>query len=71
MASAGTTKKRNYLTLKRKVEVIKMFEMNHWMTHRSLAEYFDCGKTQIAQILKTKESIMLLYESNASGSKIH
>ena len=40
------------------------------MTHRALAEMFDCGRTQIAQIFK-KDSIMALYQSNASGSRIH
>ena len=51
-------------------EVIKMFE-KHKMNQRSLAEQFQCGRTQIAQIIKNKVSIMSLYESNASGSKIH
>ena len=57
-------KKRIYLPLKKIVEVIKTFEKNNGMTHRSLAE-------QIAHILQNKESIMTLYQSNASGSKIH
>ena len=64
-------KKRKYLPLKKKVEVIKTFEKNNGMTLRSLAQQFECGRTQIAHILKNKESIMALYQSNASGSKIH
>ena len=62
---------RNYLTLKRKVEFIKEKEKNPSMTHRSLAELFDCGRTQIVQILKNKDSIMALYQSNAPGSRLH
>ena len=45
-----------------------MFGKNKGMSHRSLAEYFGCGRTQIAKILKDSESIMMLYQSNASGS---
>ena len=35
-----------------------------------LGEQFDCGKTQIAKILKSRESILSLYEGNASGSRM-
>ena len=38
------------------------------MSLRALGEQFDCRKYQIAQILKNKESILSLYESNASMS---
>ena len=62
--------KRNYLTLKKKVDVIKTAEKNRGMSIRELGEQFDCGKTQIAKILKSKESILSLYESNASGSRV-
>ncbi len=41
------------------------------MTHRELAEMFTCGRTQVAQILKKLDSILALYQSNASGSRIH
>ena len=68
MASKQT---KNYLTLKKKVGVIKEKNKHPSMTHRELAEMFGCGRTQIAQILKKKESIMELYQSNASGSRIH
>ena len=40
------------------------------MSIRELGEQFDCGKTQIAKILKSKESILSLYESNSSGSRV-
>ena len=65
-----TTKKRNYLPLKKKMEVIMMFEV-HKMNQTALAEHFHCERTQIANIIKNKESIRLLYESNASESKVH
>lgn len=60
---------RNFLTLKRKVDVIREKERNPSMTHRTLAEMFDCGRTQVAQIIKKKDSIMALYQSNAPGSR--
>ena len=37
---------------------------------RRLAEQFHCGRTQIWSILKNKESILELYEPNASSSSI-
>ncbi len=41
--------KRNYLTLKKKVEVIKTAEKNRSMSVRELSEQFNCGKTQVAR----------------------
>jgi hypothetical protein len=38
---------------------------------RALGEVFDCGKTQIGKILKSKESLLSMYETNASGSRVH
>lgn len=67
---ASTPKPRNYLTLKKKVEVIKVAEKNRGMSTRELGDQFDCGKTQIAKILKNKESILSSYESNPSGSRV-
>ena len=32
---------------------------------------FDCGKTQIGKIVKQKDSLLSMYESNASGSRVH
>ena len=62
--------KRNYLTLKQKVEVIRTIEKNRGMSLRELSQQFDCGKTQIAKILKSKEPILSMYESNASSSRV-
>ena len=58
-------KKRNHLTLEKKIEVIKRAEGGK-TSIRSLALEFDCGRTQIGEILKKKESILNLYSSNAS-----
>ena len=38
------------------------------MSHRSLAEQFGCGRTQIGKILRYRVSIMSQYQSNASGN---
>ena len=62
--------KRNYLNLKKKVEVIKTAEKNQGMSIRELAEQFDCGRTQIAKMFKDKEFILSLYESNASSIRV-
>ena len=60
---------RIHLSLEKKVEVIKEAKNYPGMTLRSLAERFNCGKTQISYILKKKQSILASYESNASTSK--
>ena len=68
---AASSKKRVHLSLETKVKVINeaksgsKFDVNV----RSLAEKFGCGKTQISDILKNKESILSAYESNASTCK--
>ena len=49
--------KRNYLPLKKKVELIKHAQTHPGTNIRELhvAELFECGKTQVAQILKKEE----------------
>ena len=64
-------KKRNYLSLEKKVEVINYVRKNPGVSSRSLSEIFQCGKTQIAHILKEKESLLSMYESSASGKRVH
>ena len=59
-------KKKNFLSLERKVEVIRTAEKNPSINIRALAELYECGKTQIAQILKTKDVLLSRYE--AAGS---
>ena len=53
-------KKRNCLTLKTKIEVIKTHERS--INVRELSNY---GKTQIAKVLKNKDNLLLAFESNA------
>lgn len=69
--SAKITKKRHYLTLDEKVEVIKYVQNNPGVSSRALGEIFCCGKTQVGTILKNKESLLAMYESNVSGSRVH
>ena len=40
------------------------------MAARALAEKFGCGRSQINSILKNKESIIELYESNMSSTSV-
>ena len=63
--------KRNYLNLEQKVAVIKYAGKHPGIGVRELAEVFKCGKTQVGQILKNRESLLSMYESNSSGSRIH
>ena len=67
MASC-TLKKRNDLGLKFKYEVIKAAEREPGISSRTLAKTFDCRRTQIQTILKIRDHIKGLYESNASDS---
>ncbi len=60
-------KKRCHLTLEKKVEVIKKSKSDPSLSVGALGEIFGCGKTQISTILKSKKSIITLYESNASS----
>ena len=62
------TPKRNDLSLKKKYEVIRTAEKEPKLGVRKLAERFQCGKTQVSTILKNKEAVRKLYESNASDS---
>ncbi len=48
-------KKRNYLSLEKKVEVIKYAQRNPGTNVRDLGTLFSCGKIQIAQIKKKVE----------------
>ena len=73
-ARAGlmTKPKRNNLTLKLKYKVIKETEKEPKISVCKLTELFSCGKTQISSILKDKDRIVELYETqNASDQKCH
>ena len=73
MASKLSTQvcKRNYLSLEKKVQVIKHLQENPGTSIRALGEKFGCGKTQIAYILKNKEFILSLFYDNSSSSRVH
>ena len=71
MASPKVAVKRNYLNLEQKVAVIKYTDKHPGIGVRELAQVFKCGKTQVGQILKNKESLLSMYESNISRSRIH
>lgn len=62
---------RSYLSLEKKVEVINHLQKHPGTPIRALGEIFGCGKTQIAQIVKNKESILSLFQANVSGSRVH
>ena len=64
-------KKRTYLSLKQKVEVIRTLEKNRGIKTRELSQIFGCGKTQIAKILKNKDSILSTYEANLFETTKH
>ena len=74
MAAAGvsssSTRKSIHLSSEKRVEIISKSKDNPAIGVRALAEIFSCSKTQIATILKQKESILASYESNASTSII-
>ena len=57
--------------MNKKVELIKYPQSNTGLSVRALGEMFDCGKTQVGKILKNKESLLTMYESNASESRVH
>ena len=48
--------KKQFLTLKKKVEVIRTVKKNRGMGVRELGEIFNCSKTQVAKILKKRDS---------------
>ena len=68
--SLSTQKKRAQLSLKKKVEVITTAEKNRTLSLKALGYHFGCGKTQIGNILKDKESVLVSYEANASATRL-
>ena len=64
-------KKRNYLSLEKKCELIKTSQSRPGTSVRNICERFNCSKTQVAYILKNKVSILAMYEANNSGSRVH
>ena len=60
---------RNDLSLEHKVEVIEYRKKNPTLGSRKIAEFFKCGRTQIQNIIKNKETILRGYEANAPVSR--
>ena len=52
------------------MEVLNYAEKNKSVGIRGLAEIFECGKTQISCILKSRESITEMYEANLSNDTL-
>ena len=71
VAKDSEPQKRNFLSLEKKLEVIKYMyqQKNPRISIRAVGEQFNCGKTQIANILKNKAAILSLFHQNASGSR--
>ena len=69
LCAAKEPQKRNCLSLEKKVEVIKYQQKNPTISIRALGEQFNCGKTQIAYVLKNKADILSLFHQNVSGSR--
>ena len=65
------TRKEPGVEAKKKVEVIGTAQNNLTMNIRTLGEIFKCEKTQVARILKCKDSLVTQYNANASGSRVH
>ena len=63
-------RKRNELPLQKKVELIKKADANPSFGIRKLAELFECGRTQVSVILKSRAKFLDLYESNASSKLV-
>jgi len=57
---------RKHLTLKEKIEVIQEAKKNPKLGVRDLCPCFEYGKTQTVKILKQKEQLLALCESNSS-----
>ena len=51
------------------MEVIEYRKKNSTLGSRKFAEVFKCGRTQIQNIIKNKETILHEYEANAPASR--
>ena len=70
LQASSKQQKRVHLSLERKMEVIKFTKRNPGKGVRDIAEAIgNIGKTQVAAILKQKESVLAAHESNVSISK--
>ena len=53
------------------MEVIRTADKSPGISVQTLADLFQCGRMQIASVLKNKVFILTLYEANASSSLCH
>ena len=67
MSSRTGQRKRQELNLKTRFEVITFCETNPQVGNRKVAEKFQCGKTQIQNILLKKKEIIKEFEANVSS----
>ena len=51
-------RKQNELKLQKKYELVKQAEENKTLSLGELAGIFECGKTQVYQVLKNKAAIV-------------
>ena len=58
------------LSLKLKYKLIKALEREPKLGIRKLDDLFQRGKTQVSTVLKNKEVVKQLYESNATDSTV-
>lgn len=61
---------KSSLSLKEKYDVIETSKKNPGLAARALAAKFGCDRSQINSILRNKESIIELYESNMSSTSV-
>ena len=66
---ATSTRTRKILNLKEKVAVLEYVKKNPGSSSRKISSVFNCGKTQIQNILKTKDEIMDEFEKNGSENR--
>ena len=67
--SSSGSQKRNYLSLERKVEVIKHLQKNPGTSIRALGEMFGCGKTKFSNLQDLLSSSKHHLNSTAFGPR--
>ena len=65
----ATRKTRKDLTLKEKVAVLEYMKRNPGSSSRKISSVFNCGKTQIQSILRTKDEILDEFEKNGPDNR--
>ena len=63
-ATFTKTKGRRCLNLSQRVELIAFHKKKPSFGVRKLAERFDCGRSQVSEILKSKDTILKEWEIN-------